>query len=165
MTMLITTSMDSPVGRITVLAGPEGLAGVYFQNLVPPDSTPGSSPILDAARTQLDEYFRGARTQFDLALAPTYGTEFQRRVWKELSRIPHAETITYAMLAERIGKPSAVRAVGGANARNPIGIVVPCHRVIGADGLLTGFAGGMEAKRWLLAHEARAVAFALTGGC
>jgi len=109
---------------------------------------------VDVLRRQLQEYFSGERALFDLELLPI-GTDFQRRVWTELSRIPYGETISYGELARRIGNHKAMRAVGLANGRNPIPIVVPCHRVIGADGSLTGFGGGIERKRWLLDHEAR----------
>jgi methylated-DNA-[protein]-cysteine S-methyltransferase len=107
---------------------------------------------LAATVVQLNEYFNGGRREFDL---PLYfeGTTFQRRVWQELTEIPYGETWSYGQLARRIGKPSASRAVGLANGRNPISILVPCHRVIGADGSLTGYGGGLERKRWLLAHE------------
>jgi methylated-DNA-[protein]-cysteine S-methyltransferase len=103
-------------------------------------------------REQLDEYFRGGRRTFDLLLAPE-GTEFQRRVWAELCRIPCGETISYRELAERVGRPGAARAVGRANATNPIALIVPCHRVIGADGTLTGYAYGVDLKRRLLDFE------------
>ena len=102
--------------------------------------------------SQLGEYFAGERTRFDLALAPA-GTRFQRAVWAALRTIPYGETRTYTEQAVAVGRPSAVRAVGAANGRNPIAIVVPCHRVVGADGSLTGFGGGIDRKRWLLAHE------------
>lgn len=109
--------------------------------------------VLAEACAQLHEYFAGARTAFDLPLAPA-GTEFQRRVWDALARVPYGETTSYAAVARALGDPKAVRAVGAANGRNPIGVVVPCHRVIGADGSLTGYAGGLDRKRWLLRHEA-----------
>jgi methylated-DNA-[protein]-cysteine S-methyltransferase len=107
---------------------------------------------LREARAQLAAYFAGKLLTFDLPLAPR-GTEFQRTVWDELLRIPYGDTISYADLARRIGKPSAMRAVGAANGANPIALIVPCHRVIGADGTLTGYGGGLPAKRWLLDHE------------
>ena len=109
-------------------------------------------PLLDPLATQLDEYFAGARRDFDLPLAPE-GTDFQRTVWHALARIPYGDTTSYAQLADTIGHPSAVRAVGAANGRNPIPIVQPCHRVIGADGALTGFGGGLPTKRFLLELE------------
>jgi O-6-methylguanine DNA methyltransferase len=108
---------------------------------------------LRAAAEQLDQYFAGARRRFDLPL-DLPGTPFQQRVWQALSEIPFGETLSYGQLAARIGKPGAARAVGLANNRNPISIIVPCHRVIGADGSLTGYGGGLDRKRWLLAHEA-----------
>jgi methylated-DNA-[protein]-cysteine S-methyltransferase len=105
-----------------------------------------------AIRQQLNEYFAGERQEFDLPLKLA-GTPFQQRVWQELVRIPFGKTITYAQLAQRVGKPTAFRAVGSANGRNPISIIVPCHRVIGADGTLTGYGGGVERKQWLLDWE------------
>ena len=107
-------------------------------------------------RAQLAEYFAGQRQQFDVPFKRS-GTPFQQRVWQELVRIPFGTTITYAQLAQRIGQPTAARAVGHANGRNPISIIVPCHRVIGADGKLTGYAGGIDNKQWLLAWERGAV--------
>lgn len=105
-----------------------------------------------AVRAQVDEYFRGDRTEFDLPLAAR-GTPFQRRVWDQLRAIPYGRTLSYGELARRVGRPGAARAVGRANALNPIGVVVPCHRVVGSDGALTGYAGGMERKERLLALE------------
>ncbi|MBV8516096.1 MAG: methylated-DNA--[protein]-cysteine S-methyltransferase [Acidobacteria bacterium] len=106
------------------------------------------------AIVQLREYFDGKRTVFELDLAPR-GTEFQRAVWDELLRVPYGATVTYAEIAHRIGRPNAVRAVGAANGANPIAVIVPCHRVIGSNGTLTGYGGGIERKQWLLAHEGR----------
>jgi methylated-DNA-[protein]-cysteine S-methyltransferase len=108
--------------------------------------------LLDRAARQLDEYFTRRRASFDLPLAPR-GTALQREVWAALAEIPIGETRTYADLARRVGRPSAARAVGAANGKNPLSIVIPCHRVIGASGALTGYAGGLDAKRWLLEHE------------
>lgn len=107
----------------------------------------------DDLRTQLDEYFAGIRTDFDLPLNPS-GTPFQLRVWEALRTIPYGETMSYGQIAAAIGKPGAFRAVGAANGQNPISIVVPCHRVIGSQGSLTGYGGGLQAKQWLLSHEA-----------
>ena len=104
------------------------------------------------ARKQLGEYFKGKRMTFDLPLAPE-GTEFQQSVWKQLRKISYGRTKSYGEIANKVGNPRASRAVGAANGRNPISIIVPCHRVIGADGKLTGFGGGIERKRWLLEHE------------
>ncbi|MBN8730270.1 MAG: methylated-DNA--[protein]-cysteine S-methyltransferase [Acidobacteria bacterium] len=119
-----------------------------------PDWNEDSSAFA-AVRRQLDAYFSGTLRRFDIPLAPR-GTEFQLAVWEALTHIPYGETITYSDLAIRIGNPAAVRAVGAANGANPIPIVVPCHRVIGADGSLTGFGGGLDTKRWLLRHEGAA---------
>ncbi len=144
------TTVDSPVGPLALTATDiDGMAltGLHFG----PGQTGDAAPFA-AAVDQLEEFFAGGRTSFDLPLEPT-GTDFQRRVWSALREIPYGETRTYAEIAVAVGAPTASRAVGAANGRNPIGIVVPCHRVIGADGSLTGFAGGLEAKRWLLAHE------------
>ena len=150
-------TMESPIGRLILASDGAALCGVRMENASPRDA--GWERMLDdddaplaAARAQLDEYFAGHRRDFDLPLAPR-GPEFQRRVWEALRRIPFGTTTSYAALAARIGSPTAVRAVGAANGRNPLPIVVPCHRVIGADGSLTGFGGGIERKRWLLAHE------------
>jgi methylated-DNA-[protein]-cysteine S-methyltransferase len=107
---------------------------------------------LELARTQLDEYFAGARTEFDLPIR-LHGTAFQVEVWEQLRTIPYGETISYGELAKRVDRPEAARAVGAANGQNPVAIVVPCHRVIGADGSLTGFGGGLPWKRWLLQRE------------
>ncbi|MBY0274228.1 methylated-DNA--[protein]-cysteine S-methyltransferase [Candidatus Binatia bacterium] len=113
------------------------------------DAAAGSSP----ASRALESYFAGATTALDGVHVATSGSDFQRRVWRELRAIPAGTTISYAELARRIGQPSAVRAVGLANGQNPVGIVVPCHRVIGSDGSLTGYGGGIARKRWLLTHE------------
>jgi methylated-DNA-[protein]-cysteine S-methyltransferase len=120
----------------------------------PPLDDP-EAPPLAAAAAQLDEYFAGERRDFDLEL-DLRGTEFQRAVWDELLRIPYGETMSYGELARRLGRPERVRAVGAANGRNPVAIVVPCHRVIGADGSLTGYGGGLDRKRALLAVEGSA---------
>jgi methylated-DNA-[protein]-cysteine S-methyltransferase len=116
----------------------------------------GEDPLLDAAATQLDAYLQGSRRSFDLPLAP-HGTAFQREVWEALQRIPYGTTATYTQLAVAVGRPAAVRAVGQANGRNPIAVVVPCHRVVGADGSLTGYAGGTARKAALLALERAAL--------
>ncbi|MDB4932945.1 MAG: cysteine methyltransferase [Myxococcaceae bacterium] len=159
MTPPATAFLDSPVGRLTLLANDGGLCGVYFPDhkrapVVDAEREP-DHPALRAARQQLAEFFRGQRDAFDLPLAPA-GTAFQRRVWAALRAIPFGETRHYGALAAQLGQPTAARAVGLANGRNPLSIVVPCHRVVGRDGSLTGYAGGLDAKRWLLAHEGRA---------
>jgi methylated-DNA-[protein]-cysteine S-methyltransferase len=150
--------IDSPVGRLKLVASDDGLAAILWDNDRPspaplsaaePDAT---HPIIVEAARQLDEYFRGRRRTFALRLDPT-GTPFQRKVWNALLTIPFGETRSYRQIAEQIGQPTATRAVGAANGRNPISIVTPCHRVIGASGALTGFGGGLETKAYLLAHE------------
>ena len=117
----------------------------------------GASRVLEEATQQLDEYFAGVRTSFELQL-DLHGTAFQLAAWNALAEIPFGETRSYAEQAERLGRPAAYRAVGAANGRNPVSIVLPCHRVLGSDGSLTGFAGGLDAKRGLLAHERAVVA-------
>jgi methylated-DNA-[protein]-cysteine S-methyltransferase len=156
------TVTTSPVGPITLVAADGALAALHMdqQRYAPApeelgEPAPGQDGgVLAEAVRQLAEYFDGTRTQFDLPLAMD-GTAFQRRVWAALRDIPYGQTLSYGQLADRIGQPSASRAVGLANGRNPIGIIVPCHRVIGADGSLTGYGGGIERKRYLLAHEQR----------
>ncbi|MBE5797803.1 MAG: methylated-DNA--[protein]-cysteine S-methyltransferase [Clostridiales bacterium] len=141
--------MDSPVGHLLIEADEQGLTALDRTDkpLSPPDT-----PLLTEAVHQLSAYFNGTLTDFDLPLHMT-GTPFQLRCWQALRTIPYGETISYGEQARRIGSPRATRAVGGANHRNPISIVVPCHRVIGADGSLTGYGGGLGMKRWLLEHE------------
>ena len=149
--------VDSPIGPLLIAADEAGLRVLAFATDAGP-ATPdddwheGDHPLLDRAERQLAEYFAGERRQFDLPLSP-HGTDFQRAVWRELERIPYGETISYAELARRISRPQAMRAVGAANGRNPIAIIVPCHRVIGADGSLTGFGGGLPRKQFLLTLE------------
>lgn len=156
-------TVPSPIGHLFITASEHGLTGIAFEQerhprraigrLVPVSEARGAAAeTIDAARQQLERYFAGGLTAFALPLAPS-GTPFQRRVWAALSEIAFGDVISYGELARRLGAPAAVRAVGGANGRNPIPIVVPCHRVIGADGSLTGFGGGIERKRWLLHHE------------
>ncbi|MGZ4678387.1 MAG: methylated-DNA--[protein]-cysteine S-methyltransferase [Acidimicrobiia bacterium] len=146
---------DGPEGPLLLAVDDEGnLVRLHFAH----DSVPvGADWIrddaaLDGVRTQLDEYFAGTRTEFDLPLR-LHGTPFQVEVWEQLRRIPYGETISYGELARRVDRPEAARAVGAANGQNPVAIVVPCHRVIGADGSLTGFGGGLDWKRWLLQRE------------
>ena len=143
--------IDSPLGSLTLASTDQGLAEVRFGESVPPnghlDSTVNAEPI-----RQLQEYFQGLRTRFDLAI-DLVGTPFQRAVWEELRRIPYGETRSYGDIARRLNKPGASRAVGMANHNNPIAIVVPCHRVVGQDGSLTGYAGGIHLKQKLLSIE------------
>ena len=161
--MIVYDMIDTPVGELLLTATAEGLTGVHFQKASGGHRPePGwqraralsgaASSAIAAARAELDAYFAGKLTKFTLPLAAT-GTPFQQRVWTALRDIAFGETISYLELARRLGDPKAVRAVGGANGRNPIPVIVPCHRVIGADGSLTGFGGGIERKRWLLRHE------------
>ena len=149
---------DSPLGLLTLVARGDALAAILFPQERPdrvplaPGRRDFQHPVLGAARHQLGEYFAGRCTAFDLPLDPA-GTPFQQQVWLALRAIPFGETRSYADIAVAIGRPTATRAVGAANGRNPLSIVVPCHRVIGRDGTLTGFGGGLPAKTWLLAHE------------
>jgi methylated-DNA-[protein]-cysteine S-methyltransferase len=152
------TYLDSPIGRLLLCSDGEALTGL---DMDVPDRArrdlrswveDANLPPLRAAIRQLNEYFAGTRREFDLPLR-LQGTTFQRSVWQALTKIPYGATLTYGEQAARIGNPNASRAVGLANGRNPISIVVPCHRVIGANGSLTGYGGGLERKRWLLAHE------------
>jgi methylated-DNA-[protein]-cysteine S-methyltransferase len=147
----------SPIGTLTLIASDDGLREVWWpddQRLTDPHLDPPQAdhPILQQAVHELDEYFAGARTEFDVPLAPA-GTDFQRSAWEVLRTIPYGQTITYAEQARRLGDPNKARAVGSANGRNPISIIVPCHRVVGASGALTGFAGGLDTKQWLLEFE------------
>lgn len=160
----MTTTMDSPVGVLTLTAEAATLTGVYLPASpragAPGDpvesAAPSNAGVLAEAVRQLRAYFGGELTDFDLPMAAPTGTPFQRRVWDALSDIGYGTTASYAQLAAMIGAPSASRAVGRANGRNPLSILVPCHRVIGADGSLTGYGGGVPAKRYLLALEQRA---------
>ncbi len=152
---------QTPVGPLTLVARGEAVVGVWMEDqrhhpglLAYGEPAGADDPVLAGAAAQLEEYFAGRRTEFDLPLAPE-GTDFQRRVWAELMRIPYGETVTYGELARRLGNPTGSRAVGLANGRNPIGIVVPCHRVVGSGGDLTGYGGGLPRKRLLLDLEAR----------
>lgn len=141
-------TIETPIGPLTLEADENAVTTIRFGAGVAQDV----SPLLDAAEAQLREYFAGMRRVFDLPIAP-HGTAFQQRVWAALRTIPYGETRTYGELAAAIGNPSACRAVGMANHRNSLPIVIPCHRVIGANGTLTGYAGGVETKRKLLALE------------
>ncbi len=149
--------LQTPIGALTIAADEHGLRHIEFPNNRHPAQRAGwvlapTNPILRQARVQLLDYFAGRRTGFDLVLRPV-GTPFQLKVWQTLANIPYGETWSYRDLARRVGNPAAVRAVGAANGRNPLPIVLPCHRVIGADGTLTGFGGGLETKAALLRME------------
>jgi len=156
--MTIYGHLDSPIGPLLLTSDGECLTGLYMgAPSKRPDirndwvENPQGGPLPTAMR-QLTEYFAGQRQVFDLPLA-LHGTEFQQRVWQQLTKIPFGETWSYGELAKSLDNPKACRAVGLANGRNPIAVIVPCHRVIGADGSLTGFGGGIARKQWLLAHE------------
>ena len=156
------TTFDGALGRVTLAArdddGAPALCGLWFdgQKYHPLPAADwhrdDDAPVLQAAREQVLAYEAGERTAFELPLAPR-GTEFQRRVWRGLLGVRYGETITYAELARRIDAPRAVRAVGAAVGRNPLSVIVPCHRIVGGDGSLTGYAGGLARKRWLLERE------------
>jgi methylated-DNA-[protein]-cysteine S-methyltransferase len=158
------TRLPSPVGELILTASDTALTGVYFptSRRGPPPTHRGdwvedngqgpASESLARARQQLTEYFDGTRTTFDLPLE-ALGSAFEHRVWNALRTIPYGATTSYGELARRLGDVNATRAVGAANGKNPIPIIVPCHRVVGANGELTGFGGGLDCKRWLLEHE------------
>ncbi len=148
------TTVDSPIGPLTLVADDGVLCGLHMDTGAPVDGGEPDHRGFDAATEQLGEYFSGQRLTFDLPLAPA-GTPWQLRVWGALRRIPYGETRSYGWIAGEVGRPGAARAVGLANGRNPIAVIVPCHRVIGADGSLTGFGGGLPRKRHLLDLEAR----------
>ncbi len=159
--MIVHASHPSPIGALLLVGERDGAGGVRLSGIFMEEHRHGRavdpSWVEDPAAfrevtCQLDEYFAGSRASFDLPLAPG-GTPFQRRVWAELARIPAGTTVTYAEIARRAGRPGAARAVGAAVGRNPVSIVVPCHRVVGSDGALTGYAGGIERKAFLLALE------------
>jgi methylated-DNA-[protein]-cysteine S-methyltransferase len=156
--------LDTPIGRLLLVAGAQGLRHIAFESGRHPtriaSDWQADRGALREARAQLAAYFAGQLTTFDLPLAPR-GSAFQQQVWRELRQIPYAATTSYGEIARRLGDPAASRAVGAANGRNPLPIVVPCHRVIGADGSLTGFGGGLPVKRFLLEHEQRHSTFAL----
>jgi methylated-DNA-[protein]-cysteine S-methyltransferase len=157
MTTPISTTVDSPLGVLTLTAADGFLTGMAMdgQKHAPrphPEATHDDGWFTEVTG-QLDAYFAGTLTQFEVPIR-LEGTDFQRRVWAQLQEIPYGETISYGELARRLGNPGASRAVGLANGRNPIAVIIPCHRVIGANGTLTGYGGGLDRKVWLLDHEA-----------
>lgn len=158
MSAYFTLTLASPLGELRLDATDDGVCGVYFpehrHGPPPAGEAAPRHPILVRAAAELDDYFAGRRRAFTVALAPR-GTSFQREVWAELRAIPFGERRSYGDLARAIGRAGASRAVGAANGRNPISILVPCHRVIGSDGALRGYAGGEASKRWLLEFEDR----------
>jgi methylated-DNA-[protein]-cysteine S-methyltransferase len=151
--------LSSPLGELLLVSDGESLTGIYYEDHRRGPAR-GANWRRDATpfkqvQDELAAYFAGELPAFSVPLAPR-GSDFQREVWNELRRIPPGSTLTYAELAAKIGRPKAIRAVGAANARNPISIIVPCHRVVGSNGTLTGYAGGLKRKEWLLRHEASA---------
>jgi methylated-DNA-[protein]-cysteine S-methyltransferase len=149
---------ESPIGRLFIEGDEGAVTGLYLPGhkgwAGPADDSRLAQEAFPEVRAQLEQYFDGARRQFDVPLKLA-GTPFQERVWQTLREIPYGTTISYVELARRVGRPTASRAVGAANGRNPISILIPCHRVVGTNGGLTGYAGGLDAKRWLLEREAR----------
>ena len=152
--------VDAPFGALTLVASDLGLRYVMFDHDAHPkplqglDIIDGSHPVLDRACAQVEEYLDGSRRAFDIPL-DLVGTEFQVSAWRALADVPYGRTASYAQQAASIGRPKATRAIGAANGRNPVAVVLPCHRIIGADGSLTGFGGGLPVKTWLLDHEQR----------
>ncbi|RUO53605.1 methylated-DNA--[protein]-cysteine S-methyltransferase [Pseudidiomarina homiensis] len=142
--------LSSPLGPVVVSSDGDNVTAIEFGSSNRVNTS--TCRVLNEALRQLEDYFGGRRKQFDLPLKPS-GTEFQQRVWQALTQVPFGQTASYAAIADAIHNPKGVRAVGMANSKNPIAIVVPCHRIIGADGSLTGYAGGLEKKEWLLQHE------------
>jgi methylated-DNA-[protein]-cysteine S-methyltransferase len=169
-TMLHSTTHKTPVGELALVASDHGLRAILWPKLSPrgagitprPRRNP-EHPILRKTGQQLDEYFAGTRTSFDLPL-DLDGTRFQLAAWRSLADIPYGATTSYGRQAATLGVPTAARALGAANGANPVCIVLPCHRVIGADGSLTGFGGGLPRKQWLLDHEARVLAWSPLAG-
>ncbi len=148
--------LETPIGPLTLLATPHALREVRFPNGRPLGPSDGlaepDQPVLAQAARELAEYFTGDRLDFDVPLDPQ-GSPFQLAAWRGLREIPYGETMSYAEQARRLGHPGKARAIGAANASNPLPVIVPCHRVVGSDGSLTGFGGGLERKAWLLHHE------------
>ncbi|MBQ2412036.1 MAG: methylated-DNA--[Anaerotignum sp.] len=142
---------ETPVGKLCV-GEEDGVIVRTTWSKIPTEYVLEETELILQCKMQLDEYFRGERKTFDLPLAPK-GTDFQKKVWNALKEIPYGETRTYGEIAAAVGNPKAARAVGMANNKNPIGIIIPCHRVVGANGKLVGYAGGMEKKEWLLQFE------------
>ncbi|HPI97945.1 MAG TPA: methylated-DNA--[protein]-cysteine S-methyltransferase [Synergistales bacterium] len=152
-TGLISLFYPSPVGVMEIKGDNSYIYEITFvKDDTISKETAQSSPLLEQCASELDEYFAGARKFFDLPLL-LEGTTFQKRVWEELAKIPYGKTLSYSDIANIMGNPGAVRAVGGANHSNPVSIIIPCHRVIGKDGSLTGYGGGLWRKQWLLEHE------------
>jgi methylated-DNA-[protein]-cysteine S-methyltransferase len=158
---LFWTVVDSPIDPLLLIGDGTGLRSLWMSPHEPPADAVRDDDALAPVATQLAEYFAGARTRFEIPLQPQ-GTPFQQKVWLALRDIPFGVTTTYGTIAVDLGQPTASRAVGLANGRNPLAVIVPCHRVVGANGALTGFGGGLPRKRWLLDHERRVLG--ATGG-
>jgi methylated-DNA-[protein]-cysteine S-methyltransferase len=151
---MINYEYKSPIGILVITANGDAITEIKYKDKIKPpvDFCENPQGVILMCIEQLDEYFAGTLKDFTVKLCAS-GTDFRKRCWEELRKIPHGETISYKELAVRIGNPAAIRAVGGANHHNPINILIPCHRVIGADGSLTGYGGGLERKEFLLKHE------------
>ncbi len=148
--MMYIDYIDTPLGTLEMQSSPQGLTRVTFPKNIEHEVC--TNEIIDNCKVQMQEYFEGTRKGFDLPLDPA-GTNFQKSIWNCLVNIPFGQVVSYLYIAKQVNNPKAVRAVGAANGKNPIGIIVPCHRVIGINGTLTGYAGGLERKAWLLEHE------------
>jgi len=146
-----TTYLKTPIGSLEIKGNKEGLTSLYFVENDKKTSEEIPSELKDV-KNQLQEYFEGTRTEFSLKLSPK-GTAFQKKVWRELEKIRFGKTVSYQQIANQLGDPKVIRAAASANGKNPISIIIPCHRVIGSDGSLTGYAGGLHRKKWLLEHE------------
>lgn len=146
-----TAYLHTAIGSLEIKGNEEGLVSVHFLNSEEETTSTIPKP-LQKTFDQLKEYFSGKRTEFDLKLNPK-GTDFQKKVWQQLQEIPFSKTVSYQTIANRLGDPKVIRAAASANGKNPISIIIPCHRVIGKDGSLTGYAGGLHRKKWLLEHE------------
>ena len=146
------TSLKTPLGNMILEMDDSGIQRLEFTDQQQPESMASRSSKIQSAVDQINDYFEGNLDRFDLPLAPK-GTEFQNKVWQELQKIPFGKTISYQELANRLGDPLVIRAAASANGKNPIAIIIPCHRVIGSDGSLTGYAGGLHRKKWLVEHE------------
>jgi methylated-DNA-[protein]-cysteine S-methyltransferase len=147
-----TVIINTPLGKAKIEGNEQGITSISVLNDSALEVSTEIPELLECAVYQLNEYFEGSRTQFDLTLNPS-GTDFQQKVWKALCEIPYGTTVSYLDLSKKLGDVKAIRAVASANGKNPLWIVVPCHRVIGSDGSLTGYAGGLHRKKWLLEHE------------
>lgn len=150
--MITTAFIETPLGIASITGDEEGISEISITNNTEEEHSNTIPEILKDAVTQLQDYFEGKRDHFNIKLNPS-GTDFQKKVWKELTKIPFGKTVTYLDIAKNLGDPKCIRAAASANGKNPLWIVIPCHRVIGSDGSLTGYAGGLWRKKWLLEHE------------